>query len=442
MGVGFKVGGSAVFKSFVTIQANPNVDVSLISDAITYSARADSNGIANFIVKKKGTYTVWSGSGANSEAEGNTPTIDVLKPNRTYTGQRVKLNAPSYLRSGVYSSNVLALYWDKPNGNWTGCELRWGKTTYPANRSEGSSISIGAGGDIDLTSTSTVNGFKHTGLTAETTYYYTLFPYITINNVKYWSTVYRSANGTAKYYIGTVLTITDTNKNWAVPTGWRTMKVFVVGGGGGGSSGGGGGAGGITATSADFDVVPGSTYVATVGAGGTGGGATGGNGGETSFGSKVSAAGGGGGSGQNGGSGGSGGGAAGIYRSDQYDCSGTAGASDGGKAYDNVYYTGAAHKHTYSGGYGQGGTTRAWGLSNGTLYAGGGGGGTRSKHYTGGSGGAGGGGAGSSDYTVAGGNGGTNTGGGGGGGAYSSSSESSSNGGNGGKGVILVKCIA
>lgn len=438
MGVGFKVGGSAVFKSFVTVQANPSAVVTLTLGSLVYNAQADSNGVASFTVKKKGTYTVTSNNTASYQAENNTSTINVNKSNRSFTGQMVKLNIPAALSSGNYSSNVLSLYWTRPSSNWTGCDLRWHGTTYPTTRTAGTSLAKGAGGNLVLTSASTVNGYNHTGLTANSTYYYSIFSYITINGTDYWATAYRSTSGKAINYVGTVVTITST-RTWAVPTGWRTAKVFVVGGGGGGAIGsGGGGAGGKTATSGNFNVTPGGTYVATIGGGGS---ANGGSGGTTSFGSVVSAAGGAGGNGLHGGSGGSGGGASGIYKGNSYDCDGSAGASDGGNASSNGYVSGNSW-HYYNGGTGQGTTTKAWGSSSGTLYSGGGGGGSRNRNYNGGSGGSGGGGAGSSSYTVAGTNGTANTGGGGGGGAYDSSSEAKSNGGSGGSGIILVQCVA
>lgn len=445
MGVGFKVGGSATFKSYVTIQANPNVDVKLINGSIEYTAHSDSNGVAELIVKKKGTYDVWTGSGATYEAEGNTSTIDVPKSNKTYRGQRVKLNAPSSFAIGMYSSNVLAPFWDRPNGNWTGCDVRWG-TSFPTSRSQGTSLGTTAGESIVITNTSTVNGIKHSGLTKDTTYYYSIFSYITINKVNYWATTYRSASGTARYYIGNDVTITSTGA-WVVPSGWRTAKAFVVGGGGGGSAGnGGGGGGGFTKTSGNFNVVPGSSYWATIGAGGS---ANGGNGGTSSLGSIANASASGGAGGKDGtsscgGNGGSGGGASAIYRDDHtYDCKGTAGGSNGSGASDTSYYRPSIWV-TFKGGTGQGSTTRAFGESNGTLFAGGGGGGGRGSTnagMSGGAGGSGGGGAGAG-LNGTGSNASANTGGGGGGGYYNTGAESKHNGGAGAAGIIIVRCVA
>lgn len=433
------------FKAFLTVQANPGNVVTATGPRMTYSGTADSVGRITFEIKKKDTYTITTNSGANSDAEGNTPTVNVNKTGMSFSAQMVKITVPTALYVGNYSSNVLTPYWGRPSANWTGCNIRRSTSAAPTDRATGSSVYSGTGNSIALTSSSTVNGYNDGGLTANTKYYYSIFSYLTIGSTTYWSTTYRTASGTAYNYVDAIVSITSTS-TWTVPTGWRSMKVFVVGGGGGGNRGGGGG--GYTRTSGAFSVTPGAAYTATVGAGGA---ANGGNGGTTSFNSIepakeiISAAGGYGGGtayANNGGNGGSGGGAMGIDRGDQYDCGGTAGGTNGGSAKDNVYYTGAAQAHTIKGGSGQGSTTRAWGSSSGTLYAGGGGGGATGRHYTGGSGGAGGGGDGSSDYTIAGSNGTANTGGGGGGGAYNSSSGSRSNGGSGGSGIILVQCVA
>lgn len=429
------------FKAYLTVQANPGNVVTVTGSRITYTGTANSTtGIATFEVKKKDVYTITTNSGANSEAEGNTPTVNINKTGTHYNAQMVKITVPTSLGVGNYSSNALTAYWARPTANWSGVNLRRNTGSAPANRNTGASVYSGVGNaNIVLNNSNSVNGYTNTGLTASTTYYYSIFSYLNINGADYWSTTYRTGAATATNYVGLSTTITST-RSWSIPAGWRSIQVFCVGGGGGGNRGGGGG--GYTRTSGSISVVPGTSYALTIGAGGS---ANGGRGGTTSFSNLVSAAGGYGGGiayADNGGAGGSGGGAMGIYRGGAYDCDGSAGASDGAKAKDNVYYTGAAQAHTIYGGAGQGSTTRAWGSSSGALYAGGGGGGSSNRNYNGGAGGAGGGGRGSSDYTISGTAGTANTGGGGGGGAYNSSSESRSNGGNGGSGVMIIKCVA
>jgi hypothetical protein len=77
--------------------------------------------------------------------------------------------------------------------------------------------------------------------------------------------------------------------SWTAPAGVTAIDVLVVAGGGGGGSrhGGGGGAGGVVYKSA-FPVVPGSSYIVTVGAGGagaeSGSGSVGSSGGNSVFG--------------------------------------------------------------------------------------------------------------------------------------------------------------
>ena len=447
MGVGFKIGGSASFKSYVTVQANPSATITLTLGSVTYSAQANSNGVASFTVKKKGTYTVSTNNTASSNAEGNTSTIAVTKTNKSFSGQMVKINVPASLSAGNYSSNVLSLYWTRPSSNWTGCNLRWSSSSAPTSRTSGTSIATGAGSNITLTNSSTVNGYNHTGLTANSTYYYSIFSYLTINGTSYWATTYRSASGVARSYINTIVTITST-QTWSVPTGWRQIQIFGVGGGGGGAAGsyGGGGGGGYTKTSGAISVTPGASYTATVGAGGSAGsGGAGGTGGTSSVGSIFSVGGGGGGCNvseyrngrgtyRTGGNGGSGGGARPVTSDSSFQAGGGDGGSNGGAGEDMQYSNSPSY---YYGGYGQGTTTRAWGSSSGTLYAGGGGGGGSSGHSPG-SGGSGGGATGAQSG-AAGSSAGNNTGGGGGGGHYGSYK---TNGGKGGSGIILIKCVA
>lgn len=178
------------------------------------------------------------------------------------------------------------------------------------------------------------------------------------------------------------------------------IDVFCVGGGGNGSAhynGGSGGAGGYTTTKKGVPVEKNYQYAITIG------GATGkssafdvvAKGGESGiYGSEYTVV---------GGSGGSGGGA---------DAAGGSDGSDGGGT--SWYY----------GGKGQGTTTREFGESGATLYAGGGGGGPNA-------GGSGGGGAGASTWGEAK-SGTANTGGGGGG-------VNEGTNGTGGSGIVIIR---
>lgn len=270
-------------------------------------------------------------------------------------------------------------------------------------------------------------------------------------------------NGTCKTSAEISKTFTA-SENYTIPTGYTKMDLFAVGGGASGNSGrGGGGGSGYTKTVKSITVSSGQTIAVTIGAGG----ARVVNG--TNYEKKRNA-----GSASkvvrsgatlveaaggilmtkpgatysdiyDGGAGGSGGGGAGVYVTASNKYNGYPGGSDGanGKALSDS-----------SAGVGQGTTTRAWGASNGTLYAGGGGG-SGGKYTYGGVGGTGGGGAGGrggyyedkSDfryyYSGSPGVAGTaNTGGGGGGGGEridSSSNSKHGDGGAGGTGIVLMK---
>lgn len=144
------------------------------------------------------------------------------------------------------------------------------------------------------------------------------------------------------------------------------IDVFLVGGGGGSGysdylsvMGTGGAGGGYTTTKLDHDVKKNTEYTVTIGAGGAGGNSdahtNGGTGGTTSaFG--LTAAGG-----------------AGTLS--QKNSNGGNGGSGGGTCWRNEY------PYNSSPGKGQGSTTREFGESGATLYAGGGGAGAVGKSY-------------------------------------------------------------
>lgn len=234
--------------------------------------------------------------------------------------------------------------------------------------------------------------------------------------------------------------------------------VFCVGGGGHGSPStssssttyycGGGGGGGYTKTQ-QVAFTKGTPYAAIVGAGGTAADRYGGDaGGETSLNGVV--AGGGIGGGRFGASGGT---------SDQVNYGGNGGSGGGGGGHSNGGAGGSDGSNGLPGhlggrpsssspnyvGIGQGTTTRAFGESNGELFAGGGGAGSdwASNTYAGagGDGGGGAGGYGSSTKDRIGKDGVENTGGGGGGASTTVRSSSTYAGGYGGSGVILVRFV-
>lgn len=219
-----------------------------------------------------------------------------------------------------------------------------------------------------------------------------------------------SGNWRLKFLTSGTLTFSDVGNG-------SSIDVFLVGGGGGGQKwedGCGGGGGYTTTFTGMTSTVCNTAYPIVIGAGGSGGSscsaggttsafgltATGGNIGEapvpdSNYGGKGGAGGSGGGAGVTHGKAGSGG-------------------SDGGNGGSAV----AEYGTSCSGGAGQLITTREFGESSGTLYAGGGGGGARDGSA--GSGGSGGGGKYGSSGTV-------NTGGGGGGTA------------SGGSGIVVIR---
>ena len=191
------------------------------------------------------------------------------------------------------------------------------------------------------------------------------------------------------------------------------VDIFMVGGGGGSSGSGqhyAGAGGGYTKTIKAVTLKRGATYKVTIGAGG----GIGANGGITSIkGGDVDESVNGGYAptsvvGGNGGSGGGGGGS---------ETSGSVGANGGSDGSDGS-------KGTGNGGKGQGTTTRAFGDSNGKLYAGGGAG---DGAASGGTGGEGGGGNAKQNGT-------TNTGGGAGG-----ARQYGSYGRSGGSGIVIIR---
>jgi hypothetical protein len=259
--------------------------------------------------------------------------------------------------------------------------------------------------------------------------------YLSTNTTYYWRVRYKASDGTFSEY-STAFSFTT-----AAAFGF-TANVFLVGGGGGaagsGYVAGGGGGGGYTTNASPFLGV-GNTFTISIGGGGGGSGyggtasqgssttATGGGG----FATNYSAAGGYGGNySTSGGPGGSGGG--GGHYSWRNPPGGGAGGSNGSNGGSNAEFTG---------GTGQGTTTRAFADASLTLYAGGGGGG--GGNWDGGSGvggaaGAGGGGAGSN--AGGGGNAGsTNTGGGAG--APGGNNGGSTTGPSGGSGIAIIRYL-
>jgi len=276
-------------------------------------------------------------------------------------------------KAAPYGAGKVAFTWQNPSKGAFSGVIIVGKTgSYPTGVSDGTRWYTGHGNNVTPggISSATVGGF-----TGGTTYYFQAFSYA-IKNGKEWlhRTSYTASANTAK----SLYTYTSSG-TFTVPDGVSKIDIFCVGGGGGGygsrylanQASGSGGGGGYTATKLGYAVTPGAKIGVTVGAGGRGGAAgsnsNGASGGSSSFGSIISASGGtgaGSAGSYRGGNGGSGGGA-GQFTDNGTNKKGCNGGSNGGNGT-------AGHA---AGGSGQGKTTRAFGDSSGTLYAGGGAGG-------------------------------------------------------------------
>lgn len=301
------------------------------------------------------------------------------------------------------SGRRLVATWKNPTAAtgkpYSGVYIKYSTSGYPGKG--GTQIYKGAGNNTSSGGTSSVN-LDMPNL--NTTYYFSIYPYVTCSVGEMTGNVLNATRATSGQ---SVVNITST-RTYTVPYGYSTMDIFCVGGGVGGYPGmegtgsrewsGSGGGSGYTATKTGIAVSGGQSLSCTIG----GGAGAYGQGGTTSVirsGSTLCSANGG--NLNNGGSGGGGGTA--ELSSENYGNPGAGGSngSDGNDGY-------------YDGGKGQGTTTRAFGESGGTLYAGGGGGGGCYGYEGGASGGSGGGGHGGRRGGV-GTNGSANTGGGGGG---------------------------
>lgn len=376
-----------------------------------------------------------------------------------------------------YGVKQVVFTWKNPaKGPFSGVIIVYKTGSYPSSITDGTRIYKGSG------SSSSANGISTAICTMpseNTTYYFRAFSYATQNNGEWVHSTTYTASATT---IMSQYTFTSSG-TLTIPNGSK-VTVFLVGGGGGGAcayecndssgiyNGGGGGGGGYTKTYT-FSHTGGKIYV-TVGDGGNGMSRNLGNnagvkstpsqyrasdGGVSSirYGSTtVTASGGKGGSTYSGsantncigGNGGSGGGSGG-YTNGTRSYDGWHGGSDGGNPSTNTYSRGMTQA------IGQRTTTRAFGESSGTLYAGGGGGGAAGHwncnnpktKYPGnpGSGGSGGGGSAGGTGNMDGIAGSANTGGGGGGGrsdpdlASNISGQWSGAGGKGGSGIVLIR---
>lgn len=322
---------------------------------------------------------------------------------------RMTVNSLLSFSVAAYSGRRVLAKWKNPKAAagkpYSGVYIRYSTSGYP-DKTGGVQIYKGAGNNT----TSEGQSQAYIDLPAlNTKYYLCIYPYVTCNFGEMTGNVLNAEVTTS----GQLNITFKGSQTYTIPDGYTKADVFCVGGGGNGGNvqyngphgqpydAGAGGGGGYTSTKKGISIVPGEVVAVSVGNTGS----------TSSFGNYCSAAGG---ShagnlstGANGGSGGGGRGRInGLWGPHT-------GSGNGGSNGSNGNTAGT------SGGKGQGSTTRAFGESNGTLYAGGGAGGQGGglyesdghdywSFYDAGAGGSVGGGGGS-------GAGGANTGGGGGG---------------------------
>lgn len=410
--------------------------------------------------KSKQTGTLALSGNATEEYVYNGKTFYSTDPKTKKTG-KMTVNSLLSFSVAVNSGRRVTATWKNPTQAagkpYSGVYIKYSTSGKPGTG--GTQIYKGVGSNTASGGTSTAT-FDLPNL--NTKYYLSIYPYVTTSAGEMLGGVLNAQVTTG----GTQTQTITSSKSVTVPQGYTQVDIFCVGGGGGGSAGrgprydcyaGGGGGSGRTATAKNIAVSAGQTLDVVIGAGG--GRATSlndGDGGNTSVSRSgavlCTAAGGTGGDSttnlttRGGGSGGSGGGAGGERETNPSWREGGNGGSDGSDGGDN-----GAGGVGRGGGRGQGTTTRAFGESGGTLYAGGGGGGgggqstSSSVFQPGGAGGAGGGGKGGEGRrhnpdAEDGANGTANTGGGGGGGGASSSDSSyAGSGGLGGSGIAIIR---
>lgn len=438
------------FSQTVTIYANPGCSVTLTNTSgstVKYTGTADSNGMTNITVKRKGSFAITSTAITSNTVLSTRPwsvsTIDCNSNGGSISAVHMRVSDISGISVGMYSSSGLTvyLYWDQTSSTyWTGVRAVYLPNATPENILSGNVLGDGAGTNRTVKKNTTVNSFISEALSNNTNYGFRVASYVTIGGTKYYGNPriasyyvsYKSVSNSAKGSSGSMV----------VPDGCWSMSYCLVGGGGGGGSSsskynGGGGGGGGYVTKGSCSVQPGDSISWTIG----GGGGQGAAGGTTSLyrnGGGINSAGGGNcGAAANakyhndsGGNGGAGGGAGSFRISNNSSTWYTAGPSIGGSNGGSGKSATANSTYYCYGGTGQGSDAVTY---NGVDYGGGGGGGGGywSSSNFGASGGTTGGGKGGW-YQVNGSNGTGGTGGGGGGaGGYASA-------GSGGSGLAIL----
>lgn len=426
-------------KTYVGSDTNDEIGTGIMIDNKTTSDQ-NLNAGGSFIVKK-GYHAQDFKVNANGLASQTSATAVPTRvmSGDTYWANGVKntgtmtVNSILSFSAAAYSTTQILLQWQNPYAAtgrpFSGVFINYSTGGYPGTG--GTRIYTGYGNNA------TPGGISQAIVTMPsigTTYYFSATAYASASPSDLWgSTLNAVAATTARGQ--QVITASGT---FTVPAGVREIDVFVVGGGASGGSGssssdiaGNGGNAGKTATMKKYAVTPGQQFAVNIGAGGASSRSTENAGGTTTFGSILSAVGG---EKRGVGVGGKGGSGGGTNRNTSYSAnkqnflatSGGADGADGGTAWRDGY-------EPVYGGTGQHTTTRAFGESGNTLYAGGGSGGGENL-----AGAAGGGGKGGGWRSEMAGAGAANTGGGGGGGPRDADYSWISSGG-GGSGLCIVR---
>lgn len=337
-------------------------DGTVISTSSTATTVTDT-GLAGATLYYYAAFTAWSGGNWNTDMSQRTTKTTICSPLTLSVTERTSSSIT--VAWSASPDPVRAIYLVRKAGG------------YPTSYTDGTQIYVAwntAAGSV-----------ADSGLSPYTNYYYRAFIH---NQENIWnSNTSQQIVTNTKIAAGQV--VFTSSQNYYIPAGISLIDIFCVGGGGGASTSGGGG--GYTNTWKNVLVTPGSLASVAIGSGGwgykyQGQYVTPTDGSATTFslgGVNYSANGGkstlaNGGSYDVGGAGGSGGGGQ-VFQTGMLVEAGDGGA-DGASGTNGLYYAynsaaGGLIWNVYNyGGAGQGYTTRAFGESGNTLYAGGGGG--------------------------------------------------------------------
>ena len=289
----FAQGTASVASNSVTAIGVPDVPIagtvtitSATTATVTFSPPVNTGGLP--ITQ----YMVYSVSpGATEKLVTSSPAlITGLSAGNTYSFRVYAYNSLGY---GVPTaeSSAMTAYFLVPNAPTIGVATMTGQTTasvtftVPVTNGGPSVTSYTVISTPDnITATGTSSPISITGLTAGTTYTFT----VTATNIIGTSPSSSASNAIVYILPGQIEFTTAGSTSWVVPAGVTSISAVCIGGGGGGSggqnyAGGGGGAGGALAYVNNIPVTPNETLTVQTGLGGTGVSGLNGNAGGESF---------------------------------------------------------------------------------------------------------------------------------------------------------------